>query len=66
MRAIELRSLINKGVDPMQVKNVPPYPAQVPSSLNFKDFALDYIETMRPKWRNQKHGDQWGNAAGRD
>jgi hypothetical protein len=20
---------------------------------------LDYIETMRPKWRNQKHGDQW-------
>ena len=22
-------------------------------------FALDYIETMRPKWRNKKHADQW-------
>lgn len=59
IRAIEQRNLINKGVDPMQVKNAPKAPALVPASQKFQDFALDYIETMRPKWRNQKHGDQW-------
>jgi integrase len=59
MRAIEQRNIINKGVDPMQVKNALAAPILVPVRLNFQDFALDYIETMRPKWRNQKHGDQW-------
>jgi hypothetical protein len=59
IRAVEQRSLINKGVDPMQVKNAPKAPALVPAGQRFQDFALDYIETMRPKWRNQKHGDQW-------
>ncbi|WP_408594929.1 tyrosine-type recombinase/integrase [Limnohabitans sp.] len=59
MRAIELRNQINKGLDPMQIKNAPAAPTLLPASLSFRDFALDYIETMRPKWRNQKHGDQW-------
>jgi integrase len=59
IRAIEQRNLINKGVDPMQVKNASAAPSSVPARLNFQDFALDYIAIMRPKWRNQKHGDQW-------
>jgi integrase len=59
IRAIEQRSLINKSVDPMQVRNTRKTPALVPAGQKFRDFALDYIETMRPKWRNQKHGDQW-------
>lgn len=59
MRAIELRNQINKGLDPMQIKNAAAAPTLIPASLSFRDFALDYIETMRPKWRNQKHGDQW-------
>ena len=59
IRAIEQRNLINKGVDPMQVKNASAAPSSVPARLNFQDFALEYIATMRPKWRNQKHGDQW-------
>jgi integrase len=59
VRAIEQRNLINKGVDPMQVKNAPTATVIAPPRLNFQDFALAYIETMRPKWRNQKHGDQW-------
>ena len=59
IRAIEQRNLINKSVDPMQVRNTRKTPALVPAGQKFQDFALDYIETMRPKWRNQKHGDQW-------
>jgi len=59
IRAVEQRNLINKSVDPMQVRNAPKTPALVPAGQKFQDFALDYIETMRPKWRNQKHGDQW-------
>jgi integrase len=59
IRAIEQRNLINKSVDPMHVKNVLKAPALLPAGPNFQGFALDYIETMRPKWRNQKHGDQW-------
>jgi integrase len=59
IKAIEQRNLINKGVDPMQVKNATKATALITTRLNFQDFALDYIATMRPKWRNQKHGDQW-------
>ena len=58
-KAIEARNQINKGLDPLQEKkaaNSAPKPSSAP---RFKEFALAYIETMRPKWRNQKHGDQW-------
>jgi integrase len=59
IRAIEQRNLINKGVDPIQVKKAPKAIAVQPTCEKFQDFALNYIETMRPQWRNQKHGDQW-------
>jgi integrase len=59
MRAVEHRNMINKGIDPSTVKNSVRAPSSVPASENFRDFALNYIATMRPKWRNQKHGDQW-------
>ena len=59
IRAIEQRNLINKSVDPIHVKHAPKAPALVPLGPKFQDFALDYINTMRPKWRNHKHGDQW-------
>ena len=59
IRAIEHRNLINKGVDPIQVKKASNAAAFQPASEKFQDFALNYIATMRPKWRNQKHGDQW-------
>lgn len=59
IRAIEQRNHINKSIDPMQLKSAAKAPALVSSGEKFQDFALDYIETMRPKWRNQKHGDQW-------
>ncbi len=59
IRAVEHRSQINKGIDPLQVKRATNSPASKTQSENFQDFALNYIATMRPKWRNQKHGDQW-------
>ena len=57
--AVQHRNLLNGGVDPIQVKKAVKVPALVAASEKFQDFALNYIETMRPKWRNQKHGDQW-------
>lgn len=59
IKATEKRNLINKGVDPLQEKNPKNVTVQAPAKEKFQDFALDYIETMRPQWRNQKHGDQW-------
>jgi len=59
MQAVEQRNLINKGTDPLEVKKSQKSPDLVLESEKFKEFALKYIETMRPKWRNQKHGDQW-------
>ena len=56
--AVEARNSLNKGVNPIQPKkrSEPKESASVPI---FRDFALDYVERMRPKWRNAKHGDQW-------
>ena len=57
--AVEQRNLINKGADPMAIKKAQKKPASAPRSEKFQEFSLKYIEAMRPKWRNQKHGDQW-------
>jgi integrase len=59
IRAVEQRNLINKGVDPLKIRCASKVTARPSASEKFRDFALKYIETMRPKWRNQKHGDQW-------
>ena len=59
IHAVEQRNLINKGGDPINIKNATKASVLAQAKEKFQDFALDYIETMRPKWRNQKHGDQW-------
>jgi integrase len=58
-KAIEARNQINKGLDPLQEKKAAKSVPKPSAAPRFKEFALAYIETMRPKWRNQKHGDQW-------
>lgn len=58
-RAIEARNQINKGNDPLQAKKAAKSAPKPSAAPKFKEFALAYIETMRPQWRNQKHGDQW-------
>ena len=58
-RAIEARSLLNKGANPIKEKNASKALNSNAKSPNFREFALDYIETMRPNWRNPKHAEQW-------
>jgi len=58
-RGIEARNQINKGNDPLQAKKAAKSAPKPSAAPKFKEFALAYIETMRPQWRNQKHGDQW-------
>lgn len=58
-RAVEARNLINKGCNPIDEKKTSKalnLKAKLPI---FRDFALDYVETMRPNWRNPKHAEQW-------
>lgn len=58
-RAVESRSLLNKGFNPISEKKALKALNLKSNSPIFRDFALDYIETMRPKWRNPKHAEQW-------
>ena len=58
-RAVEARSLLNKGANPIKEKNASKALNSNAKSPNFREFALDYIETMRPNWRNPKHAEQW-------
>jgi len=58
-RALEARNLLNKGRNPIEKKNESKALNLKVKSPTFREFALDYIETMRPKWRNPKHAEQW-------
>lgn len=59
VKAVEAREKVNRGVCPISEKKAAKAPAIKSESPFFEEFALQYIQTMRPKWRNQKHGDQW-------
>lgn len=58
-KAIVARLAVNQGVSPIQAKKQARHLQEASKAPTFRDFALDYIETMKPKWRNEKHADQW-------
>jgi integrase len=58
-RAVAARNTINQGQNPIEEKKTYRALKTPVSALSFSCFADEYIKTMRPKWRNQKHGDQW-------
>lgn len=58
-RAVEARNLLNKGRNPIEEKKASKAVALKAKSPIFREFALEYIETMRPRWRNPKHAEQW-------
>jgi len=58
-RAVEARNLLNKGRSPIDEKNASKAEVLKAKSPIFREFALEYIETMRPRWRNPKHAEQW-------
>jgi len=59
IRATEARDKVNRGICPIKEKKASKAPIKQSLSPLFSDFALSYIQTMRPKWRNAKHADQW-------
>ena len=59
IKATEARDKVNRGLCPMEEKKVAKAPIKQSMSPLFSDFSLAHIQTMRPKWRNQKHADQW-------
>jgi integrase len=58
-KAIVARLAVNQGVNPIQAKKQASQLQEASKATTFRDFALDYIETMKPKWRNEKHAEQW-------
>ena len=58
-KAVEARNKLNQGIDPITERTATKSLTAKPLSPCFGPFALDYIETMRPQWRNEKHGEQW-------
>ena len=58
-KAIVARLAVNQGISPIQAKKQASQFQKASKAPAFRDFALDYIETMKPNWRNDKHADQW-------
>lgn len=58
-KAFEIRSQLNAGVNPIVEKQ---RAAAQPIKYKFKEYALEYIETVRHQWRNEKHASQWINT----
>jgi integrase len=58
-RAVEARNLLNKGRNPIKDKKASKAQKLKAHSPIFREFAMEYIETMRPRWRNPKHAEQW-------
>lgn len=58
-RALEARNSIIKGIDPLAERKQSSVPQEAAPVILFRDFACEYIQAMRPRWRNTKHGDQW-------
>ena len=61
-RAVEARNAVNKGSNPIKARRDEKITATPKQATLFRSFALDYIKVMRPKWRNEKHADQWVNT----
>jgi integrase len=52
--AAEARSLLAKGIDPIEARR-----AAVKTVPTFGECADDFIEAMKPQFRNAKHAAQW-------
>jgi len=54
------RAVLRAGGDPLAVKRATHAASTTDKPIpTFGTFADEYIETMRPSWRNAKHADQW-------
>lgn len=59
-KAAENRALLAAGKDPREVrKELAAAEAAKNDRPRFGDFTLEFIETQKATWRNDKHRDQW-------
>lgn len=59
-KAIKARNEVNSGINPIsQKKSAREQIKANQDKYIFKDFAIEYISTMRPRWTNPKHAEQW-------
>jgi integrase len=61
LKAQALRGMILNGINPLEDRRAA-QPSKKIANVTFKEFSLDYIQTMRPSWTNVKHAEQWGNT----
>lgn len=52
-------SLKRDGIDPIETRRIA---NERREGAAFRDVAENYIEGQRPKWKNAKHAEQWGNT----
>jgi len=60
-KAAMQRGTILSGMDPIQVREEENRKRAIEAAkaVTFSRCAASYIESHRPGWRNEKHGDQW-------
>jgi integrase len=63
-KAAAQRSAILSGLDPIEVREGESRRRAIEAAkaVTFSHCAASYIESHRPSWRNEKHGDQWENT----
>lgn len=62
LKAQSERERLESGINPAEQRKL----ARIPNAnavklikTCFRDFALNFVESRRAEWTNQKHGDQW-------
>lgn len=62
LKAQSERERLESGINPAEQRKLARMPNANAVNLTktyFRDFALNFIESRRAEWTNQKHGDQW-------
>ena len=62
LKAQSERERLESGINPAEQRKLARIPNENAVKLTktfFRDFALNFVESRRAEWTNQKHGDQW-------
>lgn len=62
LKAQSERERLESGINPAELRKLARIPNGNAVKLTktfFRDFALNFVESRRAEWTNQKHGDQW-------
>jgi integrase len=61
LKAIELRGLIEQGIDPIDARDTDRQQSKLAATkaIKFRDFAEQYVRNKQGGWKNQKHRAQW-------